>query len=707
MKSRYDSTEVMMLLGISKVAVHKKAKKKGWDFVWKNNPAGGGKLKVYMSKSFDEKTQIKIFLKENLTSEKFEIKNKANTEQLAKTDEKENLPCLLELKGWQRKTMDARICLYRVFEQLEELHGTNKAIEKFIALVKTETLPEHLLKLVPVANARSGGKNGKRTISRATIMRWKRWDRQGNPVAFAPKSIEKNKIPVWADYFLKCYQVPQNICMTEAMEEMEKILPPDIPMPSYDQVRRFNNKRSRLDRERGRRTGSAFKSIKRYRQRDTSQLLPTDVYLCDGHSFKAKVSHPTHGRPFKPEVCAVIDAATRVVVGWSAGVAESAITVADALRHAVTINDDKKYGGIPAILYTDGGSGNIAKVNSDKIVGLFPRLGITAEKGLPGNAQGHGLMEIVNKSMWIKAAKKLLTFCGKGMDAATQRRVYLTVNKDIKHKGTSDSLISWPAFLKLCQEAVDDYNRRPHRALPKITDQQTGRKRHMSPFEQWAMFVAKGWQPEEPLSQDELTVLFRPRQKVHVKRGYIKLWTNSYSHKALEHYHDERLIAAYDIHDSSLIQVWDTEDRFICHAKVDSNKSDYFPMSKVEHAGKERAKRRSKIAYDNLDEIEAELQGVLDIKGVQVQEVIEASALSSQTTIDREELQKEMEMEPEWEVPMDDAAKYRAWCDLDQQLHHGEAITDKQARFYRAFQKSETYAAFKMVNEDLAPAVNQ
>ena len=56
------------------------------------------------------------------------------------------------------------------------------------------------------------------------------------------------------------------------------------------------------------------------RKRDTSNYKPLGV--CDGHSFKAKVAHPAHGRPFKPEICAIIDAATRVVVGWSTGLTE-------------------------------------------------------------------------------------------------------------------------------------------------------------------------------------------------------------------------------------------------------------------------------------------------------------------------------------------------------------------------------------------------
>ncbi|MFG5411396.1 DNA-binding protein, partial [Piscinibacter sakaiensis] len=53
-----------------------------------------------------------------------------------------------------------------------------------------------------------------------------------------------------------------------------------------------------------------------FKRRDTTVLKPLDVWVIDGHSFKAKVRHPDHGAPFTPEVTVVIDAATRLICGW-------------------------------------------------------------------------------------------------------------------------------------------------------------------------------------------------------------------------------------------------------------------------------------------------------------------------------------------------------------------------------------------------------
>src|SRR5690606_3677314 len=49
----------------------------------------------------------------------------------------------------------------------------------------------------------------------------------------------------------------------------------------------------------------------------------------------------------------------------------------------------------------------------------------------------------------------------------------------------------------------------PHRGLPKFTDPETGRKRHMSPDEAWAAHVASGFRPVM-VDANEADDLFRP-----------------------------------------------------------------------------------------------------------------------------------------------------------------------------------------------------
>lgn len=339
--------------------------------------------------------------------------------------EKAELPAIAKLKKWQADTMDARLYIIHLIEQAAPAIGATKAIRILVQQAADGTLPPEVQQLVPLANKRSGD-SGERTLSQRSLMRWwSDYKKNGsNYVALAPKKVEKEALPPWASYFLKCYQVPEKISVPHALEDLAAMLPAEIPMPSSSQIYRFMEKYSKLDIQKGRMTGKELKSQKGFIRRDTSMFQPLDICLCDGHSFKGYIAHPVHGRPFHPELCAVIDAVTRVIIGWSAGLAESAQTVADAVRHAVTVTEDKRYGGIPAILYADKGAGNEATVNSDPFVGMYARLGITYKTGIPGNSQARGLIEKVQHTVWIRAAKKTAFFTGADMDDSVKRAGY-------------------------------------------------------------------------------------------------------------------------------------------------------------------------------------------------------------------------------------------------------------------------------------------
>jgi len=686
MRSKLSALEIAEILGVPKRTVNRWIKKENWNFV--HELERGVPVKKYVTSLLPEKRLQAL--------EEKHIENSSSTIQpiIVETEDTRDLS---SLKNWQREIMYARHALFREFQRLEEKYGTNQAIDKFTARVKTGALQDYLQKNVKLANARKG-KNG-RTISASTIYRWKDMAKQGL-IGFAPKETEKKEIPPWVPHFLKCYQIPTKPTIPEAMETMEKILPENIAMPTYSQVLRFHKKRSKLDSERGRKTGSALKAHKGYRKRDTSNLKPLDVGVCDGHSFKSKVAHPFHGKPFKPEVCAVIDVRTKMVIGWSAGLAESALTVADAVRHAATTNKEKPYGGVLNILYTDGGSGNKAKHNTDEITGIFTRLGTTHKTGITGNAQARGIIERLNKSLWIRSAKQLPTFVGKEMDKLTARNISLLMDKEIKKTGRSTKLISWPRFLEFCEQQVDAYNRRPHSTLPKINDPETGFRRNMAPIEYWAFHIHQGWDPKDhQLSEQEIEDLFLPRMERIVVRASVSLFSNTYFNKALEHYEGERVQVGYDIHDGTKVQVRDREDRLICFAFFEKNRTNYFPMSQLEKARNDRAKRRAQIKLNQLDDIEAERRGLLDIEPMDTK-VIDIKALSPKIKVDREELQKEMTASVKT-IPMDDRGKYKFWCELDSRLIEGKTLDESEIRFYEAYRNTRSFRAFKSVEEDL------
>ncbi len=615
-RNHYTAKELAGLPGMpnSERGIQKLADRESWPF---QKRAGRGGGREYPLTALPEETRNRLLERMVATPpQKVAYLPALSTEALpAIVEPAADLPAITTLKRWQTETMDARIYFMRLIEQANEMGiGVTQAIKQIVKQASNDALPPEVQALVAIANKRSGKDSRKRTLSETSLMRWwSTWLKKGKcPQALAPKGIEQNNLPPWAPYFLQAYRVPQKISVAQALEDLPEILPPGIPMPSEHQARRFVKKYSRLEIQKGRMTGKELKSMKGFIRRDTSEFQPLDICLCDGHSFKADVAHPVHGRPFKPEVCAVIDSVTRVCTGWSAGLAESSQTVADAYRHAVTVNEEKRYGGIPAILYADKGAGNEARINSDPFCGMYARLGSTYKTGIPGNSQARGLVEKMQASLWIRAAKKLPTYCGKGMDDQVRRKVYLTMERDVKQAlkegktgKKSRLLLSWQEFLDFCQTEVEAYNRRPHSALPRITDPETGLRRHMCPLEMWSKFLAEGWTPTVPESF-EIDSLFRPHVTVTTRRGEVRLFGNIYYAPELVHYAGETVVVAYDIHNANQVWVKDQEERLIALARWNANKQAFYPVTAVEKAREDRKNRRVKTLERHLDEVQAE-----------------------------------------------------------------------------------------------------
>ena len=633
------------------------------------------------------------------------------------------LPALVELKKYQRETMDARIYFMRIIERAGKAGiGVNKAIETIVGQAQDGTLPEDAARMIPYANARKG--QG-RTLSFDGMKKWwGKWLKSGNnPVALAPADTEKvtrndlidwvrdydgkgkavilsDAIPAWLPYFLDRYRIPSKPSVNHVVNKLRKRLPAGIQAPDYHQVQRLIKKIPELYLERGRMTGAEYKSLQGYTERDSSEYDPLTVCQIDGHSFKAYVAHPVTGAHFHPEVCAVICLSSKVLVGWSAGLAESWRTVSDAYRHACTVNESKPCGGVTAILEPDRGPGNMAAVNSDECTGIISRIGTTflpPEKG--GNPQGHGAIERSNQSIWIKAAKDLPTYTGKDMDRTVRKKIYLKLEKDLKqiqHDGklgqvekTSELLLSWREFLEFCEEWVLTYNNTPHRSLPKITAPPPGEpqgkppRRHMTPFEAWAQAVADGWKPTL-YEGDMLEHLFMPHEVVTVKREKFTLHTNTYHAFELSQWHNQEVIVAYDIHDASKVWVLDLDERPICTAKFQGNKRSAQPVAVVEQAIANREKRREDNVQKKLDMIRAEADCQRNtIEVVAVRDL-------PKDVVDFEQRQKEREVRTE--KAREGKRLFRDVHelaeDIVQRQKRGEAVGDYESRWIVDYQKS-------------------
>lgn len=502
------------------------------------------------------------------------------------------------LKDWQRQVATARKSLLAEIARIGASVGTESAIRTLVRLAAEGGLPEHLQRLVPIANSKSG-KDGKRTLSRRSLYRWM-GDAKAGFAALAPRDVDKLVIPTWAPTLMKFYRQPQKHSLAECLKQMGE------GAPGYSTARRFLDKVGNVERERGRMLPRELKAIRPFIRRDTSHMLPGDCYTADGHTFDAEVAHPAHGKPFRPELTGVLDVATRKCVGWSAGLAESTWAVMDAVRHSVETC------GIPALLYVDNGSGYRNACQAEEVIGFADRVGYTMTHSLPYNSQARGIIERAHQTIWVRAAKELPTYMGADMDREARQKVFKLTRKHIAAAGRSPLLMPWADFLRWCQDKIDAYNARPHRALPKMRDA-AGKLRHMSPNEAWEAATAAGWEPVLPTAY-ERDDLFRPYTLKKVIRGEIRLFGNLYFSGALEEHHGDQVQVGYDIHDASRIWVRDLEGRLICVAEFEGNKRSHHPQSVIDQAAEKRAQTRERRLEIHLREVRDELAAPLLIE---------------------------------------------------------------------------------------------
>ncbi|MFZ1327028.1 MAG: Mu transposase C-terminal domain-containing protein [Candidatus Contendobacter sp.] len=501
------------------------------------------------------------------------------------------------LKDWQRQCLEARLALLAELDRRLLVEKPGVALRRLAQEAQTGQLPAELQALVSQA---SSGQLTPRTLSR-----WQT-DRARGLIALAPRSKEPlQRVPPWAGALLKFWPSPSGIALAWAVRQLRQpgALPKGVPPPSTSAAYRFVKKMDAVDRQRGRMGPEALKSVRPYRRRDVSGLWPTDLYSMDGHTFDAEVAHPFHGQPFRPEITTVLDLATRKIVGWSVTLAESALAVLDALRHACESH------GIPALLYVDNGRGYRNALMEHQAVGFLARLGITMTNSLPYVSQSRGAIERLHRTLWVTLAKTLPTYMGQDMDREAKRHVFKITRQEIKTTGKSRLLMAWPHFLQAVEQAVADYNgHHEHTALPKIIDA-TGRKRHQTANEVWADLLAQNPECLVPVDPAESADLFRPYKVGKIRRAQVRLFGNIYFHADLAGHHGETAFIGYDLHDGQQVWVRDREHRLIAIAQADANQSDHHPISAFEAGHLQRAKARHARLERHQQDVALELEG--------------------------------------------------------------------------------------------------
>ena len=517
------------------------------------------------------------------------------------------------LSARRREVMQARAAVLTEIERRTiEGAGWDRAMRTLLADAAAGALSSALISTLALASDRKRSP----VPSPRTIYNWKAALSTGGIHALAPVRAEqqtKAAPPAWLNEVLR-FRSGTNPSLSHALEMYARRQPPGAPIPSYAQVQRavkaLAGTSRFLDAFTGREGPLKLKARLGFVRRTTEGMDPTTVYTADGKTFDAAVAHPVHGKPFRPEITTVIDVVTRRVVGWSVDLAENSRGVADALRRAC------EFGGIPAIFYTDNGSGYRNQALDHETLGMAAALGITTTHSLPYNSQARGIIERANGTIWNRLAQEFVTYQGPLVDREYKEKVYKRIKGEIAVTGESRTLPSWDDFLAAVQRAISDYNDRAHSAL-KIADPATGRPRKASPNEYWADFVARGFEPV-PLTSAEADDLFRPTFRRTVRRGEVQWNNNQYFHPALEPYHGIEVLVGIEITDAS--RVWvrrlDLVDgapqpgALICVAEYWMNKERYMPVSMEQSSKEKRARGRLRRIEDKQGDIESELHGV-------------------------------------------------------------------------------------------------
>jgi len=588
---------------------------------------------------------------------------------------------------------DARVQLVkRIESMMAAAGGMTRAAELLSAQLLAAAVPGELLRVAATANQkprRDGDGKGVR-IGVRTLFRWASAHRSGGWQALIPAPTPAgtlSQLPEDVSAVLARYHSATGAArnLTEVAQAVNLALgrPFDDWRRLYDQARRALGKldhRANIALLKARHTGAERAAQLPFKKRDTSTLKPLDVAVVDGHTFKAKARHPIHGQPFAPEVTVVLDAATRLITGWSASLSENTIAVGDAIRRAVGTH------GQMALVYSDNGAGETAKALDCPIAGLFARLGTEHRTGIPGHPQGHGLIERSWKTHMIRCARQFGSYQGSDADSGHVRNARLefareqTALRQAEKTGEvvrlSAKAPSWQQFMQAVGKAVHAYNtQHRHSSLPKHASGPHAGK-HMTPAEAWAAMLV----PEDQHIPDAPTLrhLFMPAVVRTAKRGWLEFMSGSYFSEELMHREVDGspIRLHYDLFDSSRVWIWTLDGRFVCEASATANKMGYFPEAAIERARRTRVEGIVKRREAQIDTALRELKPVLDVPQAPV-------VLDLPAAPDAKLLPVAADARPAF---FDSASDRYEWL-----MQHRQAWTDEDGAWIRAWAEGHDY----------------
>lgn len=554
----------------------------------------------------------------------------------------------------EKSVADARVRLVQLVLDLVGLHGIKRACSMVALQLASGAATADLQATAKQANQRARDT----AVSPRSLERWVGQYRAAGWWALLPAQPQE----------LRVTEVDQDVAATLglyhsrdarfrklslAAQEVTRTLGREFDTwkPLYSRARRTLEKLgtssdANVRLIKARHSGSERDAKLPFKRRDASMLEPLDVFVIDGHTFKAKVRHPDHGAPFAPELTMVIDWSTRKIVGWSVALSENVLAVGDALRHAVSTH------GVPAIVYSDNGGGETGRIIDCPVDGYMARLGTDHRTGIPGKPQARGVIERSWQVTAINCARQFGSYQGSDVDGGEFRKVAAELAKEqravrrAKETGEvihlSPKAPTWAQFIDAIERMVQQYNaEHRHRSLPKRAD-----GKHMTPDEAWAAKFNAELQHKP--SQAELRELFMPGVLRTAKRGEVSLFNQIYAAPELMRRDvDGREVSVrYDIHDPTWVRIYTVDGEFVADAQWNANRIDAMPKAVVDMAREKRVKATIKRRELQIETALAELNPSISLPAPSapvvleptVEAVVVSSSLSPSSTGDARQL---------------------------------------------------------------------
>ncbi|EFP4583484.1 DDE-type integrase/transposase/recombinase [Salmonella enterica] len=528
----------------------------------------------------------------------------------------------------QKAIADARILLAAEVHKLREYGSMSRtaAVKYIVEGVRLGALSERVITAAGTANARQG--KSRVGISTGSLQAWYssfllvQGDAIKLQALLAPghhKATPWEQVS-WLNDFFVFYRTWQRPSVTKAYENFSAWWQSaysgseamTAALPSVDAVRRVLKTVPLNVRERFRSTGSAWRALNPFIRRDWTTLPVNAVWVGDGHCMKMEAFNPETGNIFRPEVTLVMDAGQRFIVGWSLALSESVIAVTDALRHGMSQH------GIPLFYYSDNGGGEKNRQLDADITGVLPRLGIEHMTGIPGNPQGRGIIERVNKEIPRDVAISFQSYCAREADKETVRLqqriarsalVAMHKGKDLtkRQAGAIGKIPTWEQLLEAIGQEVARYNNRPHSSLPRRDNGE-----HYSPAAYRKMLIREQNAEIDYMTHEELHEMFRPEVVRKTFRGEVRLFNNVYFSHELAAESGNEVRVNYDIHDANSVIIRRMDGSFICDAIWNGNRVDAIPKAAVQRATENRVKGRIARAQLTIDDASRELTPAIE-----------------------------------------------------------------------------------------------